>query len=217
MKRVESFKPTSAVIGPMVIGGVMIEEKDLEKLKKLGVRDSKLLTSKQRENLNRKIKRIAKDYITLKISAKEIDELRKRINLNKIEAERMAHIIKVMKADKAIIDAPQVSTGKFKSLLLALAKNKTHIICENYADKKYPIVSAASIVAKVERDREIRKIKKRVKYDFGVGYSHDSKTIEFLKYCLRKKKYPDIIRHSWITTIMLKAKKEQKSLKEFKK
>jgi ribonuclease HII len=205
-----------AVLGPMVIGGVMIEKEKLEKLRNLGIRDSKLLTPKQRERMYSEIKKISRDHLILKVSAKQIDDLRKVINLNRIEAEKMANIIRVMKADQAIIDAPQVSTDKFKSILLGLAKNKTEIICENYADKKYPIVSAASIIAKVERDREIENIKKIVKYDFGVGYPHDERTINFIKQCLKEKKHLHYIRHSWVTTKNLKTKKEQKKLKDYK-
>ena len=201
----------------MVIGGVLIDEKDSDKLKALGVKDSKLLSPKQRETLYPKIKKIAKDHVILKISAKEIDELRKTINLNKIEAEKMAQIIKAMKADKAYVDAPQVSTEKFKNILLSLAKNNTEIIAENYADLKYPVCSAASILAKVERDRDIEKIKKIVGFDFGVGYSHDQRSIDFVKKCLKEKKHLEFIRHSWITVQSLKVKKEQKTLKEYKR
>lgn len=206
-----------SVIGPLVIGGVLIDEKDEAKLRRIGVRDSKMLTPRQREILYPKIKKIAKDYVSLKISAKEIDELRKIINLNKIEAAKMAQIIKTMKADRAYVDAPQVSTEKFKMILLALAKNKTEIIAENYADLKYPVVSAASVIAKVERDREIEKIKKRIKYDFGVGYPHDERTINFLKHLIQKGKYPDFVRKSWVTALEIKKGKEQKTLKEYKK
>jgi ribonuclease HII len=206
-----------SVIGPMYIGGVVIDEKDHNKLKSIGVKDSKLLTPKQREALYSKIKKIAKDYVVLKISAKEIDELRKISNLNRIEAEKMAEIIKAMKADKAYVDAPQVSTEKFKNILLALAKNHTEVIAENYADLKYPVCSAAAILAKVERDRDVERIKKIVGFDFGVGYSHDQRSIDFVEKALKEKKHLEFIRHSWITVQNLKVKKEQKTLKEYKR
>ena len=205
-----------SVIGPMVLAGVLINKKHENKLRKIGVKDSKLLSPLQRKKLYYLIKKIAKDYVSLKISAKEIDDLRKTTNLNKMEAEKMAQIIKIMKADIAYVDAPQVSTEKFKGILLPLAKNDTEIIAENYADLKYPVVSAASIIAKFERDREIEKIKKIVKFDFGVGYSHDARSIEFVKKCLKEKKHLEFLRHSWVTVKDIKSKKEQKTLKEYK-
>ncbi len=204
-----------SVIGPMVIAGVLINKKDEKKLKEIGVKDSKLLSSLQRKKLYNLIKKITIDHVFLKVSAKEIDELRKTTNLNKIEAEKMAQIIKTMKADIAYVDAPQVSTEKFKKILLALTKNKTKIIAENYADLKYPVCSAASIIAKFERDKEIEKIKRIVGFDLGVGYSHDPRSIEFVKKCLKEKKYLEFIRHSWITVKDIKSKKEQKTLREY--
>jgi ribonuclease HII len=207
--------PKGSVIGPLVVGGVLIDEKDEHKLAKIGVRDSKELSPAQRERMAAQIKKVAKDFVTVRITAKEIDELRKKKNLNLIEAEKMAEIIRLMKADRAYVDAPQVSTEKFKNILLALAKNHTEIIAENYADKKYKTVSAASIIAKVERDAEIEKIKKEVGFDFGVGYPHDARSIEFIKKCLRDKTHLEHIRHSWITVQELKGKRKQKKLGEF--
>jgi ribonuclease HII len=206
-----------SVIGPMVIAGVLINEKDEEKLRNIRVKDSKMLSPHQRERLFPLIKKIAKDYVALKVSAKEIDEMRKEKNLNIIEAEKMAQIIKTMKADKAYVDTPQASTGKFKAILVNLSQNHTEIIAENYCDERYPVCSAASIIAKVERDKEVEKIKKIVGFDFGVGYSHDIRSIEFVKKCLKEKKHLEFIRHSWVTVDGLKSKKEQKSLKDFKK
>ncbi|MFH1474151.1 MAG: ribonuclease HII [Candidatus Aenigmatarchaeota archaeon] len=206
-----------SVIGPMCIGGVVIDEKDSAKLKALGVKDSKLLTPEQREALYPKIKKLAKDHVVLKVSAKQIDQMRKTTNLNRIEAQKMAEIIKAMNADKAYVDAPQVSTEKFKNILLALAENKTKIIAENHADLKYPVCSAAAILAKVERDRDVERIKKIVGFDFGVGYPHDQRSIDFVKKALKEKKHLEFLRHSWVTVSNLKNEKEQKTLKEYKR
>ncbi len=205
-----------SVIGPMVFGGVVLEKKDLRKLKEINVKDSKLLTAKQREELYPLIKKIAKDYVTLKVSAQEIDELRKRINLNKIEAEKIAQIIKTMGADEAYVDAPQVSTGKFKKILEELAKNHTKLIVENYADSKYRICGAASILAKVERDEEIQRLKEKTKFDLGVGYSHDERSREFVRRFMDHKKFSKYIRHSWVTVSDIREEKEQKNLGDFK-
>ena len=44
-----------AVVGPLVIAGVSVFEKDVAKLKKIGVRDSKELSPSQREKLSKEI------------------------------------------------------------------------------------------------------------------------------------------------------------------
>lgn len=209
--------PKGSVIGPLVVGGVMIDEELEPEFKRMGVKDSKMLTPAQREKLYPLIKRLAKDYVALHITAREIDELMKVKNLNVIEAERMAQIIRAMNADRAYVDAPQVSTGKFKAFLKRLAKSSTEIIAENYCDKNHPVCSAASIIAKVERDAEVERIKKIVGFDFGVGYSHDARSIAFVKKALSEKKHLEFIRHSWVTVDCIKSEREQKTLKEYKR
>ena len=204
-----------SVIGPLYVAGVMIDEKDEEKLRLTGVKDSKMLTPKKREELYPIIKRMAIDHVILKITAQDIDNLRKVKNLNVIEAEKMAQIIKTLKADRAYVDAPQVSTEKFKAFLMNLAKNHTEIIAENKADEKYPVCSAASVLAKVNRDRDVEEIKRITGFDIGVGYSHDSRSIEFVKKYMKHKKFSKFIRHSWMTVETIKSEKEQKSLGDY--
>jgi len=205
-----------AVVGPLVIAGALIDDKHEPELRRIGVRDSKLLTPKKREFLFDKIKALCKDFVILKITAEEIDLTRKRINLNLIEAEHMVKIMKKLKADKVIVDAPQASTEKFKNILLGMLKADANIVSENKADVKYPICSAASILAKVERDAEIYNIKKEVGFDFGVGYPHDARTIAFVKAAIDHPVFSKYIRHSWITTEEIKSKRKQKSLGDFK-
>jgi ribonuclease HII len=71
------------------------------------------------------------------------------------------------------------------------------IVAEHKADKTYPVVSAASIIAKVERDRAIALL--RGEYgDFGSGYLADSRTTRFLRQWLQAHgEYPDCVRKSW--------------------
>ena len=202
-----------AVIGPLVIAGVMFEKKNLEKLEELNVKDSKLLSPEERENLYREIIKIAKDWAVIKIPASEIDALRKRISLNLIELKKMAELINAFKPRTVYLDCPQVSTEKFTAALKAHLKCSPHIVAENFADRKYAIVSAASIVAKVERDREIEKIKREVGVDFGVGYPHDERTVKFLESLAPD--YPDFVRKSWITSAEIKSRKSQTTLENF--
>ncbi len=198
------------VIGPMVMCGVLAHEKDSEKLKSIGVKDSKLLSPQQRGSLFDKIKSIAKGYKVVKLTAMEIDEKREEKNLNLLEAEMMSEIIRNLKADVIYVDCPQKSTEKFKKILISLSGTKAEIVCENYADRNYVIVGAASIIAKVERDKEVREIEKRFGVKVGSGYPADPKTIEFLKSC--KGSYPEFVRKSWETVGRMK---KQKSLKEY--
>jgi ribonuclease HII len=69
-------------IGPMILAGVIINEEEQEKLKKLEVKDSKLLTPKKRKNIGEEIKKKFRFHFE-KTSPKEIDESE---NLNTLEA-----------------------------------------------------------------------------------------------------------------------------------
>jgi len=207
-----------ALIGPMVIAGVTIDKKDEKRLVALGVKDSKQLTPKKREELAEQIEKITKDIVVLRVQACKIDSYRaKKINLNRIEAMKMAEIIEMCNADRTYIDSLEQNSKKFKQLIIFfLKKKKFDLVVENYLDESIPIVSAASIIAKVERDSAIEEIKKKVNFDFGVGYSHDSRTIEFVEKLIKEKKeLPSFVRRSWITTKVLQEKSWQKKLKDF--
>lgn len=202
----------------MVIAGVVIDKKDEKKLIAFGVKDSKKLSPKRREELAKQIEEIAKDIVVLRVQACKIDSYRaKKINLDKIEAMKMAEIIEMCNADKIYIDSLEQNTKKFKDLIISFLKNRNHnLIVENYLDESVPVVSAASIIAKVERDKAIEEIKNKVKFDFGVGYSHDPRTIKFVKKLISEnKELPSFVRKSWITTKILQEKSWQKKIKDF--
>ena len=200
------------VIGPMVMSIVLIDVKDNDKLKKIGVKDSKLLTMDKREFLYEKIKKIAKETYTIKTSAKEIDTLRKRYSLNFIELKITSKLINKLKEkpDYIYVDCPQISTDKYKNNLYALIDYDTKLIVENKADLNYLCVSAASIIAKVERDNCIKEYEKELNLELGCGYPHDEKTINALTKLEKLK--PEIIRKSWQTYINLKNKEKQNKI-----
>ena len=84
---------------------------------------------------------------------------------------------------------------------------------EHKADLNYPIVSAASILAKVTRDAEIEKIKKKIKVDFGSGYMSDPKTVNFLEKYYEKHDY--LFRKSWLPYQNILNNKFQSKLEDF--
>ncbi len=203
------------VIGPMVLAGVSIEEEKLASLKALGVKDSKLLSPTQREVLYDKILKLVKNYKVAIIPPKEIDEAveSKSVNLNGLEAIHFAQIINFLKPDAAIVDCPSTNIRAYTDYLKIYLKEKVNLRCEHKADKNHVIVGAASIIAKVTRDREIEKLKQKYKVDFGSGYPSDPLTQQFLKE--NWKNYPDLFRKSWSSYKAYSEPKRQKSLSEF--
>jgi len=97
-----------------------------------------------------------------------------------------------------------------------LIENKEiELIVEHKADLNHPVVSAASIIAKEKREDEVKKIKEKIKMDFGSGYPADPKTKEFIEKNFDNPLYKEIIRFSWSTWKKLNNSTNQKSLKEF--
>jgi ribonuclease HII len=190
-----------AVIGPLVIAGVLLKEEDLPRLKELGVRDSKLLSPRRREVLAAEIRKIVHRYTVLKLQPKEIDAVvksgRKLHKLNWLEAQTMARVIETLRPDRVYVDASDVLEERFKQHILECMSFRVDIISEHKADRNYVAVSAASIIAKVERDWEVAQLA-RDYGDFGSGYPSDQRTIDFLKQLVeRSGEYPEFIRKSW--------------------
>jgi len=202
------------VIGPMVMAIATIEEKDEFKLDILGVRDSKQLTPKKREELFEQMKDVLKEFKIIILNPEEIDEAVEsdESNLNWMEADKAAELIEVTNAKKIILDCPSNNLTEYKNYIQSRLKKKVELVVEHKADENYLIVAATSILAKVTRDREIEKIKKKYNIDFGSGYPSDPFTVQFLE--SNYDKYP-IFRKSWSSWRRVALKRNQKRLSEF--
>ncbi len=201
-----------------MIAGVTVPAEYEKELRRIGVKDSKVLSPKKREELAKEIEKLATNIIVLRVQACKIDDYRaKGVNLDKIEAMQMSYIIDACDNSKIFVDSLQQNSKNYRRLIESFLQNKNaDMVVENYMDESIPVVSAASIIAKVERDRNIAEIKKQVNFDFGVGYSHDKRTIEFVENLIKSKKnLPNFVRKSWITVQLLQEKSMQKKVKEF--
>ncbi|RLJ02975.1 MAG: ribonuclease HII [Candidatus Aenigmatarchaeota archaeon] len=205
-----------AVIGPLVIAGVMVDDGDFGELRRIRVKDSKLLSKKRREELYNLIKEISSDFIILQIPPGKVDKARERNRLNRLEVEHFAEIINTLKPDRAIVDSPEANTEKIRREIESKLKCDVEVIAENKADRKYPVVSAASILAKVVRDRSIEALEKELGEKIGVGYPSDERTMEFLRKILtRDGEFPDFVRKSWITAKRLNGEKKQRKISDY--
>lgn len=192
-----------SVLGPLVIAGVIVPEKMDKVLERMGVKDSKRLAPHRRTILSRKLKKMF-EYEVAVITAKEIDEMRASgINLNEIERNAMEEIILKLNPEKAIVDAVDVKAERFQDNLC----NSTgiNVVAEHKADDKYIEVSAASIIAKQERDSFIEEINKEyIKLGgIGSGYPSDPTTKKFLTN-FTYDEMPDFVRKSWATVAKMK-------------
>jgi len=196
------------LIGPMILAGVLLEKEREILLKEKGIKDSKLLTHPARIQLSKIIKENAIDIKSVKISPEEIDKsLKAGINLNTLEALKMAEIINAINDRKSnihvFVDCPSVNTRAWRNTLIGFIKHPQNLtfVVEHKADFLYPCVSAASIIAKCEREEEIAKLRQEYKKygDIGSGYPSDPITREFLKKHGEKLKDSGLFRKTWKT------------------
>lgn len=207
------------VIGPMVLAGCLIEEEAGKEFKELGVKDSKQLTDKRREFLAEIIRQKAIAFEVVLIYPDEIDGKNSHgTNLNDVEALACAEIInkinKGFKKIKVIIDCPSVSIEKWKNFLKTKISNLSNleIVCEHKADKNYVEVSAASILAKSAREKEMDILKEKYGKEIGSGYTSDPATCKFLEKNAEKHREAGIFRQTWETWKKACANLEQKKL-----
>jgi len=206
------------IIGPLVIAGVSLKE-DLD-LKQFGIRDSKKISPKKRRYLEKVIKKLSLKYETLIIPAKDIDDMRKVMTLNEIEVNGFIKIIKKLKPKIVYVDSADVNEKRFGNDIIKNLSFKTEIISKHKADDIYPVVGAASILAKTRRDKEIKNIEKvlqkKLFLPLGSGYPADPITRTFLDRWVEKfGNLPPYTRRSWKTAENILKKNKIRKLDDF--
>ncbi len=143
------------VAGPVYVCAFLLEVKDLEDIienSNLPVRDSKKLTEKMRNKWFDYLQKCSEDkmvrYIMTKASNKEIDD------------KGIAVCIKAAIAN--CLEKLNISKSETKVMLDGGLYAPTDFIQETFikGDENIPVISLASIVAKVSRDREMIKLAK---------------------------------------------------------
>jgi len=201
-----------ALIGPLVMAGAMMDESTREKLQQLGVQDSKLLTAKKREELYPVIQQHTTHSI-ISVPPAEVDEALRSddSNLNLLEAIKSIEIINTIKPERVIIDAPSSNLRTYKRYITErVSVSSAQVLVEHKADLNHIQCAAASVLAKVTRDRAIKEIKQSIGKDFGSGYPSDPRTQAFLEAEIDE--YPDIFRKTWQPYKKVLSKKKQKTL-----
>jgi ribonuclease HII len=156
--------------------------------------------------LNTRIRNLALKISIVEAQPKEIDDVvlhaQKLRKLNFLEARMMAQVIGELAPDSAYVDASDVNEARYAEdirAFLPASLRGVKLFSEHHADRTYPVVSAASIIAKVRRDAMIEGLRQQYG-DFGSGYMTDPKTMAFLRNWRRTHtEYPPIVRLSWKT------------------
>lgn len=199
--------PMGCLLGPLVVAGVSIEPGRLRELRELGVKDSKKLTPRRRESLYPQILKVADRVHWACIPPAEIDAVvtrgKKLRKLNYLEAVYFARVIDRLGAQKVTVDASDVLPRRFRDDIAGNLTSKCRVTAFHKADRDFPVVSAASIIAKVQRDREVALLKES-HGDFGSGYPSDPTTRSFFTERMKRgEPLPAYVRKSWKTWLNL--------------
>ena len=184
-----------AVLGPLVMGIVVAGEEGIKNLAALGVKDSKQLTRGQREKIFNEMYsgNVGLAHMSwTQCSPMIIDST----NLNRLElmmAKELVNSVYCTDDMEFIID--DFTNGKWKDLNLP-----SFIRFEIKADQNHIVVGAASIIAKVIRDRLLDMDLKANGLSECSGYPSDNKTVDTItEYYKTNKKMPKCARASWKT------------------
>jgi ribonuclease HII len=200
------------LIGPLVMCAVMVQ--DDTPLRNIGVKDSKLLSPLQRAHMEKQIKEVSEHRLAV-VEPAEIDKAileDDSLNLNWLEAIHAAILINEMKPDKVVLDCPSPNIPAYTAYVQERIRGKVALLCAHKADRDHPVVAAASILAKEERERRVKKLKEKYG-DFGSGYMADPKTKKFFEE--NWKKFPEIFRKSWAPYQKKIKNKDQRGLDDF--
>ncbi len=190
-----------AVLGPLVLAGVLVHEAELPKLKGVGVRDSKALPRGRRPAVARAVARLARVRAVV-ISSAAID----RTNLTELEFQGAMKLIANLRPSLVVLDppvGPRALPGFLDRLARCTGLPRTQVSSFPKADRDHPAVAAASVVAKVVRDGYIEAL--RSTYGFGGwGYPGEPAVEQFLVRWVRERgELPPICRKRWSTVLRL--------------
>ena len=199
-------------IGPLVVASLAVPVEDVERLIKLGVRDSKRISQAMRKKIEEGILEISEEsdwkYCVLPISPESIDISRSLKSLNEIEEELFIEAIKRVTLTHTNAKVNLDPIGNNPKLFAERMYRKLHFERPNLhfesrkgMDDDCAVTGAASIMAKEFRDRAISNLSNDLGFNIGSGYPSDPKTIEALK-ALTKGDIPHVsLRWTWATTI----------------
>jgi ribonuclease HII len=194
-----------SVLGPLVVGGFLMDESRLPALAALGVKDSKLLTPQGRNEVFSGLAAIG-ERVHVKIPPRTVDRWVARNGLNELEAQAFGRLVRTTQPDVTYVDACDPVAWRFGGRVRRWARTDRPIVAQHHADRDLLVVGAASVVAKVHRDRAIASLARRLGQEIGTGYPCDARTIAHVRSVLADGAAPEWVRHSWATTERLKPK-----------
>jgi ribonuclease HII len=198
-----------SLVGDMFVAAVAVRRDRVYELLALGVRDSKSLSRERRALIAPRVLEVAEAAVVCRVTPEEID----RENLNDLEVRAVERIARQLKARGLAVGEVVVDevAGRARDIEVAVHRYypEARVAVVPKADRDYPVVAAASIVAKFLRDKHVELLS-RVYGEIGSGYPSDPRTLEWLRRVRSSGELPSCVRRSWktvgrVTTLTLDA------------
>ncbi|MGA7923439.1 MAG: ribonuclease HII [Thermoplasmata archaeon] len=204
-----------SLIGPLVAGGFCTPSQQIPALGLLGVRDSKRLSPAERARIFRELPRMGRCFTRILLPPL-VDQWVDQGRLNDLEAQTFGRIVRQAAPDQAFVDACDPVALRFGTRVQRWSRTTTPVIARHHADRDLLVVGAASIIAKVTRDRWIQRLGRRLTTDVGSGYPCDGRTLAHVRDVWQSSgSLPNYVRHSWSTTERLKPRPPAVALETF--
>lgn len=204
-----------AWVGPLVVGAVAVLPQEVDRLREIGARDSKLLSPRRREEVYARLQGSVR-MGSIEIPPEEIDRHVRRGKLNELEARAFGEVARPFAPARVHVDACDTDARRFGRSVARHGGPGLHVVARHHADRLDPVVAAASIVAKVRRDRAVRRLSELLGQNVGSGYPSDPTTVEVVRAIARPgSPLPDWLRSSWRTTQRVISGRPARSLERF--
>ena len=151
-----------------MVGGFLIDESRLPALAAIGVKDSKLLTPQGRNGVFSGLAAIG-ERVHVKIPPRTVDRWVARNGLNELEAQAFGRLVRWTRPDVTYVDACDPVAWRFGGRVRRWARTDRPIVALHHADRDLLVVGAASVVAKVHRDRAIASLARRLGQEIGTA------------------------------------------------
>lgn len=206
-----------SVLGPLVVGGFLLRSDRLEELRAAGACDSKALSADAREEVYARLPSIGVCRSVV-LTPREIDRFVSHGRLNELEARAFGALIRQLSPDVARVDACDTDARRFARTVAHWAGTRVPVLASHHADRDDVVVGAASIVAKVRRDRALHRLRDRLGAEIGSGYPSDDRTFAFLvERFAHADDLPPWVRREWATMQRVKPERPGPSLETFER
>ena len=199
------------VLGSMFVAAVRARPADVPD----DVDDSKRLTPARREELAVAIRDRVDAYAVVEVPVDEIDDPETDMNELTVTGHADALESLVREECECYLDAADTNAVRFERRVEKRLTVDVDIRAEHGADETYPVVAAASILAKVARDNHVTALESEYG-SVGSGYPSDSTTRQFLREFVREHDcLPACARESWQTSRDVLIEADQAALTDF--